>query len=411
MIAPEKLKPLLLHEERVVREFILRYFKDSFNRDPDLMPYVLECCNRYPGMGEVRHMLTNADKFTRTEATLNEIFNRLPESEPRLRFAYEHLLVYSPPSLLNRDVLRKRLAMLSSESQAMVEKRLELQTIPTLQLWEDLLDFCHVNDEAYWNEFDSSHGEFLVLELAGRPDVPHAEMLRRLKALAPDEDYGYDAVYLNMLAGELRMPQGIPVWTDHIRRDADLLNETASDALIKTGADTAARAIGEAFPNEEWNFKLWGSSVLRNIKSPLCEEYLLTLLPQETDEMIATALASGLCRQLSVRGIEPVREKIRRGYDRQMLSLEEELYAACRILGVDLPELEQWRGEIEKEQLRLDQINLEDGLFQWMPEEEAFLDSSNSIAAIQPRSVVKIGRNDPCPCGSGKKYKKCCLNR
>ncbi len=23
----------------------------------------------------------------------------------------------------------------------------------------------------------------------------------------------------------------------------------------------------------------------------------------------------------------------------------------------------------------------------------------------------KIGRNDPCPCGSGKKYKKCCLNR
>jgi uncharacterized protein YecA (UPF0149 family) len=23
----------------------------------------------------------------------------------------------------------------------------------------------------------------------------------------------------------------------------------------------------------------------------------------------------------------------------------------------------------------------------------------------------KIGRNDPCPCGSGKKYKKCCINK
>ncbi|SKC91611.1 SEC-C metal-binding domain-containing protein [Maledivibacter halophilus] len=23
----------------------------------------------------------------------------------------------------------------------------------------------------------------------------------------------------------------------------------------------------------------------------------------------------------------------------------------------------------------------------------------------------KIGRNEPCPCGSGKKYKKCCLNK
>lgn len=31
----------------------------------------------------------------------------------------------------------------------------------------------------------------------------------------------------------------------------------------------------------------------------------------------------------------------------------------------------------------------------------------------KPRPVVKdykIGRNDPCPCGSGLKYKKCCLN-
>jgi len=26
------------------------------------------------------------------------------------------------------------------------------------------------------------------------------------------------------------------------------------------------------------------------------------------------------------------------------------------------------------------------------------------------REEVKVGRNDPCPCGSGKKYKKCCLH-
>ena len=25
------------------------------------------------------------------------------------------------------------------------------------------------------------------------------------------------------------------------------------------------------------------------------------------------------------------------------------------------------------------------------------------------RSGPKVGRNDPCPCGSGKKHKKCCL--
>ncbi|NLO27650.1 MAG: preprotein translocase subunit SecA, partial [Actinobacteria bacterium] len=27
---------------------------------------------------------------------------------------------------------------------------------------------------------------------------------------------------------------------------------------------------------------------------------------------------------------------------------------------------------------------------------------------VAPRSVTKVGRNDPCPCGSGKKYKRCC---
>jgi SEC-C motif len=32
--------------------------------------------------------------------------------------------------------------------------------------------------------------------------------------------------------------------------------------------------------------------------------------------------------------------------------------------------------------------------------------------SLTPRSVgLKVGRNDPCPCGSGKKYKKCCLGR
>ena len=26
------------------------------------------------------------------------------------------------------------------------------------------------------------------------------------------------------------------------------------------------------------------------------------------------------------------------------------------------------------------------------------------------RKQMKVGRNDPCPCDSGKKFKKCCLN-
>jgi uncharacterized protein len=32
------------------------------------------------------------------------------------------------------------------------------------------------------------------------------------------------------------------------------------------------------------------------------------------------------------------------------------------------------------------------------------------IASPENRSGPKVGRNEPCPCGSGKKYKKCCLH-
>lgn len=29
----------------------------------------------------------------------------------------------------------------------------------------------------------------------------------------------------------------------------------------------------------------------------------------------------------------------------------------------------------------------------------------------QPAANVQVGRNAPCPCGSGKKYKKCCWRK
>ena len=31
------------------------------------------------------------------------------------------------------------------------------------------------------------------------------------------------------------------------------------------------------------------------------------------------------------------------------------------------------------------------------------------LIGSQKRKKPVVGRNDPCPCGSGKKYKKCCM--
>lgn len=43
-------------------------------------------------------------------------------------------------------------------------------------------------------------------------------------------------------------------------------------------------------------------------------------------------------------------------------------------------------------------------------EDDEFEDTQSYVREINmPIRVTKIGRNHPCPCGSGKKYKKCCL--
>ena len=47
---------------------------------------------------------------------------------------------------------------------------------------------------------------------------------------------------------------------------------------------------------------------------------------------------------------------------------------------------------------------------QFVREKDGWKFADGELIGEQPivREDPKIGRNDPCPCGSGKKYKKCC---
>ncbi len=40
--------------------------------------------------------------------------------------------------------------------------------------------------------------------------------------------------------------------------------------------------------------------------------------------------------------------------------------------------------------------------------EEAGEDTITFAPSDTPNEFVRVGRNDPCPCGSGRKFKKCC---
>lgn len=43
----------------------------------------------------------------------------------------------------------------------------------------------------------------------------------------------------------------------------------------------------------------------------------------------------------------------------------------------------------------------------YVAELHAYWQSKRQVVNVTP----KVGRNDPCPCGSGKKHKKCCLSK
>ncbi|WP_326498566.1 DUF1186 domain-containing protein [Catenovulum adriaticum] len=71
--------------------------------------------------------------------------------------------------------------------------------------------------------------------------------------------------------------------------------------------------------------------------------------------------------------------------------------------GIQKPDHEEKSAQVEAD---IAQIMSENGLLDNIMYDEQFI-LENSVPVT---SLAKVGRNDPCPCGSGKKYKKCYLH-
>ena len=88
-----------------------------------------------------------------------------------------------------------------------------------------------------------------------------------------------------------------------------------------------------------------------------------------------------------------------------------ELYAFITIILTIITIALSQRNSSEDKKIEVNQV-INNIVYQQISPTEAVqtptspLKSSSSTTA---KSKKKIGRNDPCPCGSGKKFKKCCL--
>jgi hypothetical protein len=426
MLTPDQLKPHLMHEDRYVRFAVLDYFASMWTRDPGILPMAIEALGRF---GEARTFYPFHDyyKLAVDERGLDAVLSVLPQNiNSDINKRLNLVILHAPVELLaaREDVLRENPGV-QSETIRRFEDRRALADQPAEKLWQSLQDLARSWDN--WQEgedLDEEGSDALIDALARRASPDDETIVRLLEDPAHAETWL--EILLARLAGLRRISHAVPALVSKLHSDADFLLEECEESLMQIGDPKASRLIRAAFPGAGIGFKIFASNVLGKIKHPDSEDHILALLETEEDEGIRTALCQSLCELFSERGIEIVRQEIRRGYDQMVARLEDELLPVLSVLGIKVMEIDTWERERERENQRLARVFAEleaervstgtkhreapMGAPQGFPFEsdEDFEGPANEVTMPIRRTERKVGRNDPCPCGSGKKFKKCC---
>jgi hypothetical protein len=237
--------------------------------------------------------------------------------------------------------------------------------------------------------------------------------IAELKAALTDDLMNWGDIWIVRIMGRIGNKDFVP---DLIRvlRISDSMDYIYSDALrsINTLDESADESILTAIKNRE--LEDWESfPIIEHL--PYSEAYDLALHRWENesdDDMDSYEMFSCCLEGIGDRrGIEKLQYIYANENDEVYIG--DSLECLAEIYAVDIPELPdivESRKEQEKRQKeRENELNEMFGNQIEEDEEDLFDDSENIIPF--KRDTPKVGRNKPCPCGSGKKYKKCCLNQ
>ena len=306
-----------------------------------------------------------------------------------------------------------------------MDMRVGLLTVDQETCWRELEAICRQASEDQADP-DTEYGYALVEAIARFGDSQ--KVLSLLPEKVEDEwDYGkgWWEQFMVSLAGEMRLDAAVPLIVAKLRDapdEADLLFEEGQDALVQIGTDVAVEGVIPLSASERWTRRSHACHILQHVHSDLAVAKALDWLPREENAIIKAWLAEALTSQFAYEGIEPVRQVILEDkYDRGAANLRLDLMAAATLMEVELPEKEQWRLDVEKDRAeREKQIR-----FYAEPDEEEEAKEEPPLPRPKkkeppllpskkeepPPPRQKIGRNDPCPCGSGKKFKRCCMKK
>lgn len=421
----EKVKECILHADQDVREAAVYYFADSYSSDPTIMPLVILAIEKYGFENALTH--TFVEDLVQTDETVRWLIQQLSklgeatnEKEAEPIMAYISTLIHADPAILkNNESEIMALDALDLESKDAISERIWFPSRSGEELWGDFDEFCqtHENDESISDE-DFDFGCRLV-EALGRHRDEYAGLVLEIIGGNSDELGTWKEVFAIRLAGEMKLEEAIPLMmaTLHEVPD-DWISEECQRAFIKMSSEAVIAHFASDYATSEWFERMSIACTLEDIHSDRAVQACLDFLKLEEDQEIRSILLQSILFNFSTDGIEPARQFIlQTPLDPNVLEVRSTMLTACKLMGERFPEFDEWQDDSKNDQEfrrkwhQEHPVPEEDEIFEDEEgedvEEDEYEESVPASLTIVRRSE-RIGRNDPCPCGSGKKFKKCC---
>lgn len=434
-----KIKEAILHPEIEIRDRATSYFAKSFSSDLSIMPLVIKAVKTYGRQNDAYRQIGLSRDLPQCEDSIAWVIDELNDEScgnfENYAYNLSMVLVNADLALLlprESDILDARHFLAGLRDP--LSDRLRMLSWDEATCWQRLEEFCEQGkDKHYVNEVNLSYAN-LVVEALARYGQECEPKVREWLAVKLDDYSHHPMKWLEplvvRLAGQARLESTIPLIVGKLLEDGgDLLNEQCAEALTRIGTPAVLNAIAQAFPTSEQHFRLYATNPLEHIHSDLAVETTLKLLEPERDEFIRRHLAEALLRQFAHEGIEIARQLlVGRDLDFDSKGLRNCLLVTCALTGERFPEYDDWmtteKKEKEEHSKRVKELeNDPQGLLLFAMEKLAGKKSTDlprpkpplapltRMSLPRPAPKHKVGRNDPCPCGSGKKFKACCMRK
>lgn len=374
----EKIEPHLVSEDILIQEFVLHSIHDYPFIPEDWTNQLLK--EAFRNNEKFSSILIYIDNQPLNEEALNILLHHIPEVdksnvhlvlklldrvEPEMALKYKEQL----EGYVRKDMWTLyELLVQGSKEEVFAEYGKMLNKLERAQSYQ---------------HDDYVKAKKLAACIAKKGWVTEDEIETVIEEEMHEEWFTFKGILHVYMVGLLKLERFIPVLSFLLDRDDDILLEEVSAALISFQSDKVVETVSPYLHNEE--SIIYASSIIENIKTDLAVDALREAYQKSDNDVNKDLLFEALSHQLSTKAIPEISKHMEQEYFTTMVDIEQTVYSYYSILGQEHPELRLWKqAALGREMDYKQQLH------------------------VPNKAEKKIGRNEPCPCGSGKKYKKCC---